>query len=106
MDGTRAICDVVTGGVVEPHKGVNLPGVRIPIPSLTEKDLVDLEFALGLGVDYVALSFVRAAEGRAASCRRDHPRQSGSSARVIAKIEKAEAVNGARRRSLPSPTAS
>ena len=72
------------------HKGVNLPGVPVPIPSLTKKDLDDLEFALGLGVDFVALSFVRAA----ADVRDLQAiiRQHGSPARVIAKIEKAEAV--------------
>jgi pyruvate kinase len=65
--------------------------VPIPIPSLTEKDLGDLDFALGLGVDYVALSFVRAA----ADVRdlQSLIRGRGSSARVIAKIEKAEAID-------------
>jgi pyruvate kinase len=91
VDGGRAHCRVVVGGEVKSHKGVNLPGVPIPIPSLTEKDLDDLQFALGLGVDYVALSFVRAADD-VRELRRiiDHH---GSHARVIAKIEKAEAVD-------------
>jgi pyruvate kinase len=86
----RARCRVVVGGEVKSHKGVNLPGVPVPIPSLTKKDLDDLSFALGLGVDYVALSFVRAA----ADVRDLQAiiRQHGSPARVIAKIEKAEAV--------------
>ena len=86
----RARCRVVVGGEVKSHKGVNLPGVPVPIPSLTKKDLNDLEFALGLGVDFVALSFVRAA----ADVRDLQAiiRQHGSPARVIAKIEKAEAV--------------
>ncbi len=86
----RARCLVVVGGEVKSHKGVNLPGVPVPIPSLTKKDLEDLEFALALGVDFVALSFVRAA----ADVRDLQAiiRQSGSPARVIAKIEKAEAV--------------
>ncbi|HEY6960649.1 MAG TPA: pyruvate kinase [Gaiellaceae bacterium] len=86
----RARCRVVVGGEVKSHKGVNLPGVPIPIPSLTKKDLDDLTFALGLGVDFVALSFVRAA----ADVRDLQAiiRQHGSPARVIAKIEKAEAV--------------
>lgn len=57
----RARCGVLVGGPVTSHKGVNLPGVPIPIPSLTRKDIDDLEFALALGVDYVALSFVRSA---------------------------------------------
>ena len=59
VDNGRAVCSVVVGGAVESHKGVNLPGVALPIPSLTEKDISDLAFALDLGVDYVALSFVR-----------------------------------------------
>ncbi len=86
----RARCRVVVGGQVSSHKGVNLPGVPLPIPSLTKKDLEDLGFALGLGVDFVALSFVRAA----ADVRDLQAiiRQHGSPARVIAKIEKAEAV--------------
>src|SRR5881396_3341008 len=86
----RARCRVIVGGEVKSHKGVNLPGVPIPIPSLTKKDLDDLSFALGLGVDFVALSFVRAA----ADVRDLQAiiRQHGSPARVIAKIEKAEAV--------------
>jgi pyruvate kinase len=67
-----------------------VPGVPVPIPSLTRKDLEDLEFALDLGVDYVALSFVRsAADVRDLRDLIDH---AGSSADVIAKIEKAEAV--------------
>jgi pyruvate kinase len=86
----RVRCRVVVGGEVKAHKGVNLPGVPVPIPSLTKKDLDDLAFALDLGVDYVALSFVRAA----ADVRdlQSIIRQHGSPARVIAKIEKAEAV--------------
>ena len=57
----RARCAVLVGGTVSSHKGVNLPGVPLPIPSLTRKDLDDLDFALELGVDFVALSFVRSA---------------------------------------------
>ena len=90
IDQGRALCRVIVGGEVKSHKGVNLPGVPVPIPSLTKKDLDDLDFALGLGVDFVALSFVRAA----ADVRDLQAiiRQHGSPARVIAKIEKAEAV--------------
>jgi pyruvate kinase len=89
--GSRARCDVLVGGQVTSNKGVNLPGVPIPIPSLTRKDLDDLEFALDLGVDYVALSFVRsAADVRDLKALID---QAGSKAHVIAKIEKSEAVD-------------
>ena len=90
IDGGRAQCRVIVGGPVSSHKGVNLPGVPIPIPSLTHKDHADLEFALALGVDYVALSFVRAA--RDVRELREIIDRHGSPARVIAKIEKAEAV--------------
>ena len=86
----RARCRVVIGGPVSSHKGVNLPGVPIPIPSLTKKDLDDLTFALGQSVDFVALSFVRAAAD--VHDLQAIIRQHGSPARVIAKIEKAEAV--------------
>jgi pyruvate kinase len=87
----RMQCGVVVGGPVSSHKGVNLPGVPIPIPSLTRKDLEDLEFALQLGCDFIALSFVRsAADVRDLKALLE---QAGSTAHVIAKIEKAEAVD-------------
>jgi pyruvate kinase len=87
----RARCAVVVGGLVAEHKGVNVPGVPVPIPSLTRKDAEDLEFALQLGVDFVALSFVRSA----ADVRdlKGLIEQAGSPAHVIAKIEKSEAVD-------------
>ena len=87
----RARCEVVVGGRITSHKGVNLPGVPLPIPSLTRKDTADLQFALELGVDFVALSFVRSS----ADVRdlRGLIEQAGSHAHVIAKVEKAEAVD-------------
>ena len=87
----RARCAVVAGGVVTSNKGVNLPGVPLPIPAITRKDVDDLEFALGLGVDFVALSFVRSAAD--VLDLRKIIEEHGSTARVIAKIEKAEAVD-------------
>jgi pyruvate kinase len=87
----RAACTVVVGGDITAHKGVNLPGVPIPIPALTRKDTDDLEFALGLGVDYVALSFVRSAADvrdlKALIAQHD------AHAHVIAKVEKSEAID-------------
>ena len=90
VDGVRARATVLVGGSVESHKGVNLPGVSVPVPSLTEKDMRDLEFALELGVDYVALSFVRSAD----DCRslRELLQGADSTALVVAKIEKGEAL--------------
>jgi pyruvate kinase len=90
MDNGRAFCRVVTGGVVESHKGVNVPGVPLPVPSLTQKDFADLDCALELGVDYVALSFVRSRADVAAL--RAKIEAAGSHAWVIAKIELKEAV--------------
>jgi pyruvate kinase len=91
VEAGQATCTVVEGGVVTSHKGVNLPGVPIPIPSITRKDMDDLELALELNVDFVALSFVRSA----ADVRdlRALIEQAGSHAHVIAKIEKSEAVD-------------
>ena len=87
----RARCAVVVGGTVTSHKGVNLPGVPLPIPSLTRKDMDDLDWALETGVDFVALSFVRSpADVRDLRALLE---AAGSHARVIAKIEKAEAVD-------------
>jgi len=86
----RARCTVIVAGLVSSHKGVNLPGVPLPIPSITRKDLEDLEFGLELGVDFVALSFVRSASDVRALRTLIEARD--STARVIAKIEKAEAI--------------
>ena len=90
VENGRAHCAILVGGKVTSHKGVNLPGIPIPIPSLTPKDLADLEFALSLKVDFVALSFVRSAtDVRELRTLID---DAGSHAHVIAKIEKAEAI--------------
>ena len=89
-DGTRVRCTVIEGGPVSDHKGINLPGVRVSAPSMSTKDIEDLRFALGLGVDIVALSFVREAGDVAAvhAIMDEH----GARRPVIAKIEKPEAV--------------
>jgi len=91
VHGPRVECRVEVGGVISSGKGVNLPGTPLPIPSLTAKDLDDLAFALENGVDYVALSFVRRADDVADLCERIAG--AGSAARVIAKIEKGDALD-------------
>ena len=89
-DGTRVRCTVIEGGVISDHKGINLPGVLVSAPSMSEKDVEDLRFALGLGVDLVALSFVRAAQD---VCQvHAIMDELGGRRPVIAKIEKPEAV--------------
>jgi pyruvate kinase len=90
VDDGRVHCAVLAGGRVGAHKGVNAPGVELPVPSLTDKDLRDLEFALELGVDYVALSFVRSADD--ARSLRELLNNAGSTALIIAKIENAQAL--------------
>jgi pyruvate kinase len=90
VEGARVITRVEVGGLISSGKGVNLPGTYLPIPSLTEKDESDLEFALGIGADYIALSFVRTAAD--VEQLRERIDAAGSHARIVAKIEKAEAV--------------
>lgn len=81
---------VVVGGTLKSRKGVNLPDVKISMSSLTEKDIEDLEFGLEVGVDFVAMSFVRSARDVQDVISRI--RAAGSNASIIAKIEKPEAV--------------
>jgi pyruvate kinase len=83
-------CEVVHGGILSSKKGVNLPNTKISLPCLTEKDLQDLAFALEQEVDWVGLSFVRSA--RDIIELKHIISQSGGKAKVIAKIEKPEAV--------------
>jgi len=89
-DGVQVTCRVIEGGEVSDHKGINLPGVKLSAPALTPKDLDDLRFALALGVDLVALSFVRSAAS-AAEVRRAMD-EAGRQVPVYAKLEKPEAV--------------
>lgn len=88
---TEVICRVVDGGLLGERKGINLPGVALPIDSLTEKDIEDLKWAVQQNVDYIALSFVR----RASDCERAKQliSEAGGHAPLIAKIEKAEAID-------------
>lgn len=83
-------CEVVHGGVLTSRKGVNLPNTKVSIPSLTEEDLANLEFALENDVEWIGLSFVRSAED-IIELKRIISR-SEKAARVIAKIEKPEAI--------------
>jgi pyruvate kinase len=89
-DGVRARCEVVEGGVLKEHKGINLPGVALRAQALSEKDRRDLAFGLAHGIDYVGLSFVRTAED-VALCRAEMERF-GRVVPIIAKIEKPEAL--------------
>lgn len=84
------LTEVVVGGRLKEHKGINLPGTDINLPAVTEKDRRDLEWGLALGVDYVALSFVQDAEDILMA--RKVIRAKGSKSLVIAKIERPAAI--------------
>jgi pyruvate kinase len=88
-DGVVVEFDVVSGGPVGDQKGINLPGVNVSAPSVTEKDLADLRAGLAAGVDFVALSFVRCAD----DVRDLRERMGALRVPIIAKIEKPEAVH-------------
>lgn len=89
--GDAVECEVVTGGLIASHKGLNLPGTRISAPTLTDKDHEDLRFGLKHHVDYVALSFVRGPEDIVAARR--VMSEFGGEVPIIAKIERPEAVD-------------
>lgn len=59
---TEIVCEVVVGGMLRSKKGINLPGTKLSVPAITEKDWSDLQFALDMDMDWIALSFVRRAE--------------------------------------------
>ncbi|MGE5751871.1 MAG: pyruvate kinase [Nitrospirota bacterium] len=84
------LCRIVRGGTLKSHKGVNLPGAKISLPSLSRKDKEDLRFGIARGVDYIALSFVRTAKDIVSTRR--FLKAHGADIPIIAKIEKSEAV--------------
>jgi len=88
---TDVVTRVINGGVLAERKGINLPGIALPIPSLTDKDRRDLQWAVREGADYIALSFVRRAE----DCREAKSliEAAGGRQPLVAKIEKAEAID-------------
>jgi pyruvate kinase len=90
-DGVEVRCEVLEGGMISDHKGINLPGVHLRAPVLTDKDFDDLRFALALGVDLIALSFVRRAED--AEVARRAMDAAGRRVPLIAKLEKGEALD-------------
>lgn len=90
VEGNDVVCEVTEGGPVSNNKGVSLPGMDISVPALSEKDIRDLRFALKLGVDFVALSFVRSpADVELVHKVMD---EEGRRVPVIAKLEKPEAI--------------
>ena len=91
VNGSEIYCEVITGGILTSHKGINLPTGTLRIPSITDKDREDLNFGLQHDVDYIGVSFVRAA----ADIRniKDLIRKENKNTPVIAKIETHEAID-------------
>jgi pyruvate kinase len=88
--GADVVCEIVNGGMLGENKGINLPGIPVRVPSLTEKDSQDLEFALKNGVDAIAVSFVRTAED--VRLVRNRVSAYGGETWIIAKLEKPQAI--------------
>ncbi|MBF6299920.1 pyruvate kinase [Nocardia amamiensis] len=91
VDGNDVVCRVTEGGPVSNNKGVSLPGMDVSVPALSEKDIEDLEFALKLGVDFIALSFVRSPSD--VELVHDVMDRIGRRVPVIGKLEKPEAID-------------
>ncbi|MCP9272623.1 pyruvate kinase [Mycolicibacterium arenosum] len=91
IDGNDVVCSVTEGGKVSNNKGMSLPGMNVSAPALSEKDIEDLEFALRLGVDLVALSFVRSPSD--IELVHEVMDRVGRRVPVIAKLEKPEAID-------------
>lgn len=91
VDGDDVVCRVTEGGPVSNNKGVSLPGMNVSVPALSEKDIEDLEFALELGVDFIALSFVRSPSD--VELVHDVMDRVGRRVPVIGKLEKPEAID-------------
>lgn len=90
-DGKKEVlCEVVQGGILSSKKGLNLPETKVSLPSLSKKDLNDLEFALSMNIDWIGLSFVRTAED--VRVLKGIIAENGKHAKVVAKIEKPEAL--------------
>src|SRR5690554_3879451 len=90
-DGKNVNCTVIHGGILKSRKGINLPNTKVSAPSLTEKDLLDLEFGLANEVDWIALSFVRNANDILEL--KERVKKAGKSCKIVAKIEKPEALD-------------
>jgi len=93
IDGPRIHTEVITGGILLPHKGLNLPGTSLHIPALSKKDRDDAIFGASMGVDFIALSFVRSPNDVKDLRRLLQKTRGGKDIRIIAKIEKREAID-------------
>ena len=92
INGDDIVCTVENSGIVKNHKGVNVPGVKINLPAITEKDVSDIEFGISQGIDYIAASFVRKASDVLA-IKEILERNNATDIQIISKIENQEGVD-------------
>ncbi|MGL5641638.1 MAG: pyruvate kinase, partial [Paraclostridium sp.] len=92
VKGEDIHCIVENSGIVKNHKGVNVPGVKINLPALTDKDISDIEFGISQGIDYIAASFVRKASDVLA-IREVLEKNNATDVQIISKIENQEGVD-------------
>ncbi len=92
INGDDIVCVVENSGIVKNHKGVNVPGVKINLPAITEKDTSDIEFGIAQGIDYIAASFVRKASDVLA-IREILEKNNATDIQIISKIENQEGVD-------------
>ena len=90
--GKEIKCKVLVGGMIKNHKGVNVPNVKIQLPSITEKDIDDIIFGCKMGVDFIAASFIRKASD-ILEVRKVLKENNGENIKIIAKIESQEGVD-------------
>ena len=92
VNGDDIVCTVENSGIVKNHKGINVPGVKINLPALTEKDVSDIEFGITQGIDFIAASFVRKASDVLA-IREVLERNNATHIQIISKIENQEGID-------------
>ena len=92
INGDDILCTVENSGIVKNHKGVNVPGVKINLPALTDKDISDIEFGISQGIDFIAASFVRKVSDVLA-IREVLERNNATDVQIISKIENQEGVD-------------
>ncbi|WP_296646431.1 pyruvate kinase [Romboutsia sp. 13368] len=92
INGDDILCTVENSGIVKNHKGVNVPGVKINLPALTDKDISDIEFGISQGIDFIAASFVRKVSDVLA-IREILERNNATDIQIISKIENQEGVD-------------
>ncbi|MGL4344160.1 MAG: pyruvate kinase [Cellulosilyticaceae bacterium] len=91
IEDTEIVCDVISGGTVKDKRGINVPGIKTQLPAITDKDIKDIEFGITNGVDFIAASFIRSAEG-VRQIKDILKKNDASHINIVSKIECCEAL--------------